>query len=185
MEEKHYVQPNELLYDSFKLAKQIYESEFKPTFIVGLWRGGSTIAIAMHEYLTYRGIETEHVPSKTSGYKKGIDQQKKQVQVDLLEYIVRNANADDRLLIVDDIYDTGRSVDKFIEILKQESRANMPTEVRVATVFYKPLRNQTSRVPDYFIHETDSWVVFPHELVGLSLDEIEAGKGKEVANLLK
>jgi len=185
MDEKYYVKPDDLLYDSFRLAKKIYDSDFKPTFIVGLWRGGSTIAIAMHEFLTYKGIKTQHIPSKTSGYETGINQQKKQVQVDLLEYIVREANVEDRLLIVDDIYDTGRSIDSFIETLKKESRANMPQELKVATVFYKPLKNQTSRVPDYYLHETDQWVVFPHELVGLSLAEIEAGKSKKIANLLK
>jgi len=32
------------------------------------------------------------------------------------------------------------------------------------------------RKPDFFIHETDKWLVFPHELEGLSLDEIKKSK---------
>ena len=30
--------------------------------------------------------------------------------------------------------------------------------------------------PDYFIHESDEWLVFPHELSGLTPDEIAEGK---------
>jgi hypothetical protein len=47
-----------------------------------------------------------------------------------------------------------------------------PCEIRVATVFYKPEKNKTEREPNYFIHKTDAWAVFPHEMVGCTLDEI-------------
>ena len=52
----------------------------------------------------------------------------------------------------------------------------MPKDIRVATPWYKPHNNTTDRVPDYFLHETDDWLVFPHELDGLSEDEIFANK---------
>jgi hypothetical protein len=31
-------------------------------------------------------------------------------------------------------------------------------------------------VPDYYVHATEQWLVFPHELVGLSAEEIRAHK---------
>ena len=40
----------------------------------------------------------------------------------------------------------------------------------------KPNQNKTNRKPDYFIHETDKWLVFPHELEGLSAEEIIENK---------
>jgi len=46
------------------------------------------------------------------------------------------------------------------------------TEIRVATAYFNPRSNRTDRVPDYFIHKTDKWLVFPHELNGLSREEI-------------
>jgi hypothetical protein len=46
----------------------------------------------------------------------------------------------------------------------------------VATVYYKPSKRQVDFAPDYFVHETDKWLVFPHELQGLSEDEIAAHK---------
>jgi hypothetical protein len=52
----------------------------------------------------------------------------------------------------------------------------MPETVRIATVYYKPSRNQTSLKPDYFVHETEEWLVFPHEICGLTEAEIRAHK---------
>ena len=49
-------------------------------------------------------------------------------------------------------------------------------DLRVATVYFKPGNNRTGRGPDYFIHETDRWLVFPHELNGLTRDEIARHK---------
>ena len=48
--------------------------------------------------------------------------------------------------------------------------------MRVATPWFKPGNNQTRMTPDYYIHETDKWLVFPHELKGLSEADILANK---------
>ncbi len=40
--------------------------------------------------------------------------------------------------------------------------------------YYKPTRNETSRVPDYYLHETEQWIKFPHSLEGLTDEEIAA-----------
>ena len=45
-------------------------------------------------------------------------------------------------------------------------------EIKVATPYFKPNKNQTNRRPDFYIHETEKWLVFPHELEGLSIEEI-------------
>ena len=56
---------------------------------------------------------------------------------------------------------------------RRRARRNAP-ELRVATVYYKPLRNETETRPDYWQVETDEWIVFPHELEGLVDDELRA-----------
>jgi hypothetical protein len=38
--------------------------------------------------------------------------------------------------------------------------------------YYKPSRNTTTFAPDYYVRETDHWLVFPHELMDLTPDEI-------------
>ena len=76
---------------------------------------------------------------------------------------------------MDDVHDTGISVQQIITDLKKACKKNTP-EIRVATPYFKQLKNKTDRTPDYFLHETDEWLVFPHELEGLTLDEIKANK---------
>jgi len=93
-----------------------------------------------------------------------------------LSYMIRNVNAEDSLLIVDDVYDSGLSVQAIIETIHMKARRNAPQDIRVATVYFKPGNNRTDRDPDYYVHSTDKWLVFPHELDGLSIDEIVANK---------
>jgi hypothetical protein len=89
-----------------------------------------------------------------------------------MNYLVKHARQEDALLIVDDVFDTGRSIAAVIEQLSTKARRNTPSDIRVAVPYYKPARNLTDRVPDYFVHETDEWLKFPHSLEGLSRAEI-------------
>jgi hypoxanthine phosphoribosyltransferase len=180
--EKKYITAQELLEDSFKLAAQVYEDGFRPQFIVGIWRGGAPIGIAVQEFFDFKKVVTDHIAVRTSSY-YGINQQSKEIKVHGLHYIIENANASDGLLIVDDVFDSGRSVEALIKQLETLSRNNMPKDVRVACPWYKPKNNKVDRVPDYYVHESDEWLVFPHELSGLSHSEIAEGK-KDLVNIL-
>jgi hypoxanthine phosphoribosyltransferase len=93
-----------------------------------------------------------------------------------LEYVVQHANWEDGLLIVDDVFDSGSSIKAVIETLKKKMRRNLPDDIRIATPWFKPKKNVTGIIPDYFIHETDQWLIFPHELDGLTREEIFANK---------
>ncbi|KZN46767.1 phosphoribosyltransferase [Pseudoalteromonas luteoviolacea] len=175
MSEKCYITAQQLLEDSFRLAAQVYEDGFRPDFIIGIWRGGAPIGIAVQEYYDYKGIETDHIAVRTSSY-YGIGQQSKEIKVHGLHYIIENANADDSLLIVDDVFDSGRSIYALREKLGELMRLNLPKDIRVACPYYKPTNKKVPMTPDYYIHESDEWLVFPHELSGLTPDELIAGK---------
>ena len=114
---KTYLSANQLLNDSFQLGTQIINSGFKPTFIVGIWRGGPPVGIAVQEILAYAGIQTDNIAIRTSSYKQGIDQQKGHVEVYGLSYLVKRLSHEDKLLIVDDVFDTGRTIDAVIDRL--------------------------------------------------------------------
>ena len=172
--EKHFIQADQLLEDSYNLAWKIFESGFKPNYIIGVWRGGAPIGIAVQEFLDFLGVPSDHIAIRTSYY-SGIDQRNKEVQIYGLNYVIRKLESEDSLLIVDDVHDTGISVQQIITDLKKACKKNTP-EIRIATPYFKPLKNKTDRKPDYFLHETDEWLVFPHELEGLTLDEIKANK---------
>lgn len=175
-DDKVYISANDLLVDSFRLAQKIYDSGFRPDFIIGVWRGGAPVGIAIQEYLEYVGIHTDHIAIRTSSY-YGINKQDKTVRVHGLDYIIDNVNAEHQVLLVDDVFDSGRSIRAIFDKLRARARRNMPETMRVATPWYKPAKNVTDITPDYYVHETDAWLVFPHELVGLTPEEILANKG--------
>lgn len=173
--EKTYLSADDLLADSYRLGMQVLNSGFRPTHLVGIWRGGAPIGIAVQELLAFHGCDADHIAIRTSSY-TGIDRQEPEVRVFALGYLVDQLNPDDNLLVIDDVFDSGRSVVAFLGELRRRCRANMPRDVRVATVYYKPARNRTDMVPDYYVHATEDWLVFPHEICGLTTEEIRANK---------
>ncbi|TCS40128.1 phosphoribosyltransferase [Reinekea marinisedimentorum] len=185
MTEKVFITSGDLLRDSFRLAAQVLEDGFRPNFIVGIWRGGAPIGISVQEYFDFKGIETDHIAVRTSSY-YGIGKQSKEIRVHGLHYLIENANAEDSLLIVDDVFDSGRSVDALISQIKSLSRKNTPHDIRVACPWYKPKNTQVDMKPDYYVRSSDEWLVFPHELTGLTPDELIEGKQelKEIKDLL-
>ncbi|MDC3376122.1 phosphoribosyltransferase family protein [Gammaproteobacteria bacterium] len=179
---KTFIRADQLLEDSFKLAWNIYESGFRPNYIVGVWRGGAPIGIAVQEFLEVLGVSSDHIAIRTSHY-TGIDQHNSNVKVFGLNYVIRQLESEDSLLIVDDVHDTGLSIQKIISDLNAACKKNTP-EIKVATPYFKPSKNKTERCPDYYLHETNEWLVFPHELAGLTLSEIKQNK-PELSNLFE
>jgi hypoxanthine phosphoribosyltransferase len=175
---KEFVSAESLLRDSFQLGMQIVRSGFRPTFLVGVWRGGAPIGIAVQEVLEFHGIECDHLAIRTSSY-TGIGQAGPTVRVHAIDYLVSRLTASDSLLLIDDVFDSGRSLEAALQELARRCRRNMPENVRIATVYYKPTRNRTQLVPDFHVRATDQWLVFPHELRGLSREEILANKPLE------
>jgi len=173
--QKDFISADSLLRDSMQLAQMVLRSGFRPTFLVAMWRGGTPIGITVQEVLEYHGIPTDHIAIRTSSY-LGIDQQDKVVRVHAVDYLVSRLSAEDALLLVDDVFDSGRSLEAVIAELRRRCRRNLPERIRIATVYYKPLRNRSVLVPDYYVRTTDNWLVFPHEIQGLSREEILENK---------
>jgi hypoxanthine phosphoribosyltransferase len=172
---KIFISAESLLRDSFELGMQIVRSGFRPSFLVALWRGGTPVGICVQEVLEYHGIECDHIAVRTSSY-SGIDKQEKTVRVHAIDYLVSRLTFEDRLLIIDDVFDSGRSLEAVVKELSGRCRRNLAEHIRIATVYYKPSRNVSSLKPDFFVQTTDQWLVFPHELQGLSREEILANK---------
>ena len=164
----------DLLEDSFRLGLKVLEDGFRPTLIIAIWRGGTPVGMAVQEIFAYCGIHSDHIAIRTSSY-HGVDQ-RSSVVVHGLNYIINKIRHDDRVLIVDDVFDTGNTIVAVIEEIRRRARGNTPADMRVAVPWYKPTRNETDRVPEYYLRETDEWLVFPHELDALSPEELEASR---------
>ena len=176
---KRFVAADDLLRDSFQLAATISAAGFQPDFLVGLWRGGSAVGIAVQEGLDFLGVKTDHIAIRTSyrgapSYSEMVSKADS-IRVHGLQYLLENLCAHHSMLIVDDVYSTGSSVQAVIDQLTLKTRRNLPQDIRIATVWYRPA-DDTVRVPDYYVHETSDWLVLPYELTGLSVDELRENR---------
>ena len=176
---KRFIAADDLLRDSFQLAANINAAGFKPDFLVGLWRGGSAVGIAVQEGLDYLGVKTDHIAIRTSyrgapSYTEMVSTAAG-IRVHGLQYLLENLCSHHSLLIVDDVYSTGSSVQAVIDQLAHKTRRNLPHDIRIATVWYRP-SERTLRQPDYYVHETDDWLVLPYELTGLSVEELRENR---------
>ncbi len=175
--DKIFLRADDQVRDSFALARQIYDSGFVPDVLIVLWRGGTPVGIVIHEFLEFKGISTYHTAIKASSY-TGIGKRGEPVleHFDRLQNLITPAS---KVLVVDDIFDSGCTMRKVVEELEPRT-----AELRIATLYYKEAANVTDIQPDYYQRKTDRWIVFPHELAGLSPEEIKA-KDSFIADLLE
>ncbi|MAY14969.1 MAG: hypoxanthine phosphoribosyltransferase [Oceanospirillaceae bacterium] len=178
--QKRFLDEETVIQDAFRLGVQIFESGFRPTFIVGLWRGGSSVGIYVQECLQTLGVKTDHIALRTSyrglpAYQSMV-QSPEDIRVHGTQYLVENLNVDDGLLIVDDVFSTGYNISAVINRLQGKLKRNMPSQVKVATLWQRPAYNRVDFKPDFCLRETDDWLVFPYELKGLTEEEIAANK---------
>ena len=176
MTDKIFLSADQQLRDSFRMARAIYDSGWHPDFLIGLWRGGTPIAIAIHEFFVYRGHKLLHMPVKCSSYTGS--KQTHELQIDFPENFMDNIHEGSKVLIVDDTFDSGLTTAKLKEII-----AARGADVRIAVLIWKPANNRTSIKPDYYAGTTDKWIVFPHELEDLTPEEI-GHKDPELRDIL-
>jgi hypothetical protein len=131
-----------------KLADQIKESEFKPDLIVAIARGGWIPGRIMSDLLCNSNVAS----MRTEFYKDVAETNAKPVISQKVSAPVRGK----RVLVVDDVADTGKSLRAARDYLKKLR----PKEIKIATLHYKP---KSVLRPDFFIEETDAWIVYPHE----------------------
>ena len=176
MPAKEFVQANDLVRDAFRLAKRIYDSNFRPDVLVVLWRGGTPVGMVVHEFLLFKGIQTYHTAVKAESY-VGIGQ-RIEPRVENLEPVLAVLKPDSRVLVIDDIFDSGCTLKRVCDLLRART-----SQIRTATLYYKDGNRQVDLEPDFYLRKTDRWIVFPHELMDLTPQEIRQ-KDAAVAQLL-
>lgn len=181
MTNKRFISEQELLEDAYRLGVQVFNSGFRPTFIAGLWRGGSSVGIAVQECLQYLGVETDHIALRTSyrglpSYQQMVNNPQQEIRVHGTQYLLENVNQEDNLLIVDDVFSSGLTADAVVTRLSKRLKRNTPQKICVASPWFKPNNNRSGKKPDFYLHETDDWLVMPYEMAGLSDQEIHDNK---------
>ena len=179
MEAKTYLDPREYLRDSWRLARKVYDSGWRPDVLLVLWRGGAAPGVALHEFFKVKGIPLRHEPVKCSSY-TGIGTSNAVVEFDEhAERVLKSFASGTKVLVVDDVFDTGRTA------AAVHARMDaLGCEMRLACVYWKPSKSVTEFSPDFFVAQTEDWIVFPHEIEGLAPDEV-VQKDPVLADLLK
>ena len=178
LNDKHYLSADEYLRDTWRLAAAVKASGWKPDVLIALWRGGAPVGVAMHEYFKAAGWAVQHIPLKCASY-TGIGENKGEVIFTLGEEIFGMLRPGDKVLVVDDVFDTGKTA-----VAVRSRMAATGAEMKMACVYWKPTKNKTDMTPDYFVRDVgDDWIVFPHEIDGLAPDEIKT-KDPILAELL-
>ncbi|MBQ7189038.1 MAG: hypoxanthine phosphoribosyltransferase [Kiritimatiellae bacterium] len=174
---KSYLSADAYLLDSFRLARMIMDSGWIPDLIIPLWRGGAPVGICIHEFFVYHHIPVTHRVLQCKSY-CGIGKSSGTVEFSNLDSVCSVLNSGMKVLVVDDVFDSGRTVEAV-----REKLTPLCGELRVATVYWKPAANRTNGTPDYYLRKTDEWLVFPHEMDGLSAEEMQE-KNRELAAIL-
>ena len=167
LNDKHYLTADEYLRDTWRLAAAVRKSGWKPDILIALWRGGAPVGVALHEFFKVSGWSVQHIPLKCASY-TGIGANPGGVAFTHGEIVFGMLRRGDKVLVVDDVFDTGKTAAAVRERLDA-----VGAEMRMACVYWKPEKNVTTLKPDYFAKDVGlDWLVFPHEIEGLSRDEI-------------
>jgi hypothetical protein len=130
------------------LAYHIRKARFKPDIIVGIARGGWPPARIMSDLL-----ENPELANVKAEFYLGVAETKGEP---VITQPVSVSVKGKKVLVVDDVADTGKSLALVREHLKEHGAI----EVKIATIYYKPWSIVT---PDWFEKKTKHWIIFPWE----------------------
>jgi len=181
-----FIDSETLLLDSFRLGKKIYESGIIPTHAISLWRGGTPVGLGVGEYFRLKGHFINHTTVATASY-TGINSQS-DVIIKGLEHLIKVVAKEDTLLIIDDIYDSGKTIYTIIDTIKRLARANSPDNIFVACI-HKKLKKRENEISVISLYELEDeiWINYPHEISDLIIekdDSLLKKRSEEIYNIL-
>ena len=181
--------------NAIKLAYKIYSDGFVPDVIYISLRGGAYIGNVISEYFKVMRKDRHPVFYAAVVARSYVDIRKQEkVQVDGWTYDPEYLRNGDRVLFLDDIFDSGRTINHLVGILIDKG---VPREdIKVAVHDYKLrtyVKKQLVIQPDYYCRKLpitnpkdDIWIHYmSHELEGLTLSERETHYDSSDAELQK
>ncbi len=150
MQNPKYVAPSwDDVYDMMiGLARQVKGAGYSPEVIVGISRGGWPPARVMSDLLENPNLAN----MKVEFYKNiGVTAQRPKITQPVTSEVVGK-----RVLVVDDVADSGHSLRVAVKHLRRKGAR----EIRVCTLYVKP---KSIFKPNYFARKTSKWIIFPWE----------------------
>ncbi|MDR1949368.1 MAG: phosphoribosyltransferase [Spirochaetaceae bacterium] len=169
--------------NALKLAHRIYHDGFIPDVIYVSLRGGAYLGNVISEYFKVirRAARPVYYAAVVARSYTGI-RQSDQIKVEGWTYAPEHLRIGDKVLLVDDIFDTGRTINYLSEIILEKGVPRQ--DLKIAVHDYKYIYDKPDQLPiqpDYWcrkhelsVTEEDRWIHYmSHELVGLSPEELE------------
>ena len=180
---KEFIDTHTVKKNAFFLAEKIYNDDFIPSIIYVSLRGGAILGNIISEYFKLSThpasppIYGAVVIHSYSGVKET-----KNITIDGWTYPPNKLRRHDKVLLIDDIFDSGRTINKLCEILEEQGvvRENLKIAVHDYKI-HQFIQSEHLFTPDYYCRkieiltpEEDSWIHYlSHELEGLTEKEIE------------
>lgn len=128
------------------LAVEIKE-DYDPDAIVGIARGGLVPAVRLSHLMNDLLMRVIHVK-----YYEDFEETMEKPEIFWSDV----KKLEGRVLVVDDVADSGKTLEVVLDHLEDR----IENGIKVSTIAYKP----SSKIkPDYFVYETEKWLVFPWE----------------------
>lgn len=170
---KIFISATDMEQDAWELALQLYRSGEHFDWIIGVTRGGAQISVYIQEALSLlsqdiKSYATIHAHSYTD-----IGVAKSTVIIRDMAPLLEAIKPHDAILVIDDVFERGVTLNAIKNELEQRLATRSAT-VRLGVLYYKPDSSTVTIKPDYYFrkYRSDDWLVFPHELCGLSLAEL-------------
>ena len=180
---KDFVEYDQVRNNSLKLAYTIHKDGFIPDVIYVLLRGGAYIGNVISEYFKIVRKDERPVFYAAVVARSYTDiHQRSRVMIDGWTYKPEYLRNGDKVLLVDDIYDSGRTMNYLAEVIMDHGIPRK--DLKIAVHDYKVFPDSTEKMPvspDYFCRkhtvtspENDVWIHYKsHELVGLTKKEFQ------------
>ena len=139
----------EQIYESLlNLADRVRKANFKPDVIVGVSRGGWPPARIMSDFL-----ENPELANVKAEFYLGVAKTKGEP---MITQPVSTSVAGKKVLVVDEVADTGKS----LHLVQSHLKERGATAVKILTIYYKPW---SVVIPDWYGKKTSRWIIFPWE----------------------
>jgi hypothetical protein len=194
---KEFVPAQVIRNNAIKLGTRIHDEGFDPDVIYVSLRGGAYMGNVLSEYFKFirRGQRPVFYAAVVARSYTDLHQRDR-IMVDGWTYSPEYLRSGDKILLVDDIFDSGKTINHLVEIILEKG---IPREdVKIAVHDYKIRsydKDQQAIHPDFYCRkhlidnpQDDHWIHYmSHELVGLDYQEIEEqyGEDPEVVDILK
>jgi hypoxanthine phosphoribosyltransferase len=138
--------------DCFCIYGDMVEIGYKPDYIIGLMKGG---VVPARIFADYFGVRFDFYTWNVSLY-NGINTKENELKIGEFNVDLR----DKKVLIIDDIWDSGVTMNGVLDYLETDDDSNM--QIKTATLF---LREGSRERPDHYceIAPSNDWIVFPWE----------------------